>query len=301
MKIFKFRIEDLTYVRWNFGGHSIKDFLYTSFDFDVQNTFEMTLEFKRKLDAKLNNQPPTPEIRVEITKLLEILKENIKQNFKDSKFCGLFFESPFHFEFQILERTAAYNCQQNFLKMTHPQHKESYCHPELSIANTGDLGLVNDLLYEVFENNGKLLGVWDSMVIKNLTPTVATLKSIICLQILVREKNGYVPADLSLGTGRWQSFLRQIFENQEFKKSVFPLSTLKSSDYTLQMYSECAVITQLMRSLDLIDESLKVTDGHLMFPSLITNPFVASQFTTHILVTLKIDTTECQEEFEMFT
>ena len=301
MKIFKFRVEDFTYVRWNFGGTSIKDYLFSTFDHQIQHAFEMTLDFKKLLDEKLNNQPPTPEIRDDISKLLQILKENIQENFTNSKFCGLFFESPFHFEFQILERTTVYNCQQNFLRMTHPPHKESDGHPELPIANTGDPGLVNDLLYEVFEGNGKLIGVWDSLVIKNLTSTVASLKSIICLQILVREQNEYVPADLSLGTGRWQKFLCQIFENEEFKNSVFTLSTLKSNDYTLQLYSECAVITQLMRHLDLIDESLKVTDGHLMFPSLISNPFVASQFTTHILLTLKIDTTEVQKEYQMFT
>ena len=301
MKIFKFRIEDFTYVRWNFGGISIKDYLYSTFDQSIQHAFELTLEFKKVLDAKINNQPPSAKTRDEISKLLQILKENIKENFNNSKFCGLFFESPFHFEFQILERTAVYNCQQKFLKMTHPQHKESDGHPELPIANTGDVGLVNDLLYEVFEDNGKLIGVWDSLVIKNLTSTVPSLKSIICLQILVREQNEYIPADLSLGTNRWQNFLCQIFENQEFKNSVFTLSTLKSNDYTLQLYSECAVITQLMRNLDLIDESLKVTNGHLMFPTLISNPFVASKFTTHILLTLKIDNTECQKEYEMFT
>ena len=301
MKTFKFRIEDLTYVRWNFGGKAIKDYLYTSFEHPIQRAFDITLDFKKDLDVKLNNQPPTPEIRTEISKLVETLKENIKENFNDSKFCGLFLESPYHFEFQILERTTVYNCQQSFLKMTHPQHKgHPDGHPELPTVNN-DLGLVNDLLYEVFQGSGKLIGVWDSMVIKNFTPTVAYLKSIISLQILVREKNDYVPADLSLGTSRWQNFLCQIFENQEFKKSVFPLSTLKSSDYTLQLYSECAVITQLMRNLNLIDESLKVSDGHLMFPSLISNPFVASKFTTHILLTLKIDSTECQEEYELFT
>ena len=301
MKIFKFRVEDLTYVRWNFEANSIKDYLYTSFDQTIQRAFEITLDFKKALDFKLNNQPPTNESRIEIQKFLEILKENVKQNFVNSKFCGLFFESPFHFEFQIHERAVIYKCQQNYLRSSHPQHEESYAHPELSTAKTDNRGLVNDLLYEVFDDHGKLIGVWDSMIVKNLTPTVTILKSIICLQILMKEKNEYIPADLSLGTSRWQSFLCQIFENQEFKNSVFSLSTLKYSDYTLQLYSECAVITQLMRNLDLIDDSLKVTDGHLMFPSLTTNPFVASKFTSHILLTLKVDFTESQKEYELFT
>ena len=56
MKIFKFRVEDFTYVRWNFGGTSIKDYLFSTFDQQIQHAFEMTLDFKKLLDEKLNNQ-----------------------------------------------------------------------------------------------------------------------------------------------------------------------------------------------------------------------------------------------------
>ena len=71
MKIFKFRIEDFTYVRWNFGGISIKDYLYSTFDQSIQHAFELTLEFKKVLDAKINNQPPSAKTRDENSKLLQ--------------------------------------------------------------------------------------------------------------------------------------------------------------------------------------------------------------------------------------
>ena len=81
MKVFKFRVEDSTYVRWNFGGISIKDYLYSSSDQSIQRGFELTLEFKKALDAKLNNQPPSAKIRVEISKLIKILKSVIRNFF----------------------------------------------------------------------------------------------------------------------------------------------------------------------------------------------------------------------------
>ena len=105
MKNFKFRIDDMTYVRWNFSGFHFKDFLYTSFNTKVQNAFDLTMHFKKALDRLLNNQNSTTETKTEVKELLEYLRLDIIKIFEKTDLCPVFSESPFHFEFQIFPRS----------------------------------------------------------------------------------------------------------------------------------------------------------------------------------------------------
>ena len=297
MKNFKFRIENLSYVRWNFLASETKDYLYSSFYTEIQNVFDITIEFKKKLDGVMNGRHATHDTEIKMKESQENLRNDIIKILDQSDFCAVFSESPFHMEFQIFSRAELFSAEQKFLKsinVLHQTTEQSTCslkHPK---------GLVNDLLYEIHENKGKFIGLWESIFIDNFVQGVRNLDAIVCLQILTKTNNVYVPIDLTPNFDNWRKFLRQIFANRKFRNLVFPPSTLTSDDYILNLYSISAQLTQILRASNLICDSIKVDDGHFMFPNMIVNPFLTRSIKTEIILVLKLAECEIKDEFEMF-
>ena len=297
MKTFKFRIENSTYVRWNFLASDTKHYLYTSFNAEIQNVFDLTIEFKKKLDRLMNGKHATRSTKINTKEIQETLRFEIIKILDGSDFCTVFSESPFHMEFQIFSRAEILSAEQNFLKSINVPHKSieqtnhSAKHPQ---------GMVNHLLFELHDNKGKFIGLWESMFIDNFVHGVDNLNAVVCLQILTKTNSCYVPIDLTPNFDNWRKFLRLIFRNRKFRKLVFPPSTLTSNDFILNLYSISAELTQILRSSNLICDSIKVDDGHFMFPNMIVNPFLTRSIKTEMILVLKLGECEIKDEFEMF-
>ena len=297
MKVFKFRVENLTYVRWNFNAMQFKDYLYTSFNTSIQDVFDMTLNFKKFFDRLMNNQRASIEKENIVREKLEKLRFEINEILKESEFCPVFSESPFHFEVQIFSRSLIYQNQQYFLKLLNPSHSDTKTSQYLLNEQPGS---VNDLLYETYNKQGKYIAFWERMSIDHFTQTIFNINAIICFQILAKNGNSYIPIDLSLNFAGYRKFLRQIFQDRIFRKQAFPSSTLVSDDFTLHLFSKCAEMTHILRSLKLIDQSQKVIDGHFVFPNMTVNPFNTRILKSEILFVLKLDKIEENSDFEMF-
>ena len=278
-------------------AHQFKDYLHTSFNTCIQDVFNLTMDFKQFFDRLTNNQNGTIEKENVIRGKIEELRIDIIELLKNSEFCPVFSESPFHFEFHIFSKSLIYENQQYFLKLLNPSHQDSKISQCSLKEHTGS---VNDLLYEIYNKQGKYIALWESMTIDHFTQSIFNLNAIICFQILMKHGNSYIPIDLSREFDDYRKFLRQIFRDRIFRKLVFPSSTLVSDDFTLHLFSKCAEITQILRSLKLIDQSHKVVDGHFMFPNMAVNPFSTRVLKSEILFVLKLDIIEENSEFEMF-
>ena len=297
MKNFKFRIENSSYVRWNFLASDTQHYLYTTFNTEIQTVFDLTIEFKKNIERLMNGKHATRDTEIKMKEIQESFRVDIIKILDRTDFCAVFSESPFHMEFQIFSRAEILSAEKKFLKSINILHKDI---EQSNHTSKHSKGSVNHLLYEFHDNKGKFIGLWESIYIDKFVQGVGNLDAIVCLQILTKTNSVYVPIDLTPNFDNWRKFLRQIFENRKFRRLVFPPSTMTSDDYILNLYSISAQLTQILRSSNLICDSIKVDDGHFMFPNMIVNPFLTRSIKTEMILVLKLGECEIKDEYEMF-